>query len=309
MVAELIGRLPGPPAGERWAGDDAAVVAVDAGPLLLSVDVAVLGVHADPAVLGLDDLGWRAVAGAISDVAAMGGEVRHLLVAVAGPADTDLDLLYEGVVGAARHHGAAVVGGDLSSSAQLMVSVTVTGCMGAGPRGPLVPVGRDGARPGDELLVTGPLGAAAAGLRLLRAGQPGPGGGATGPVADAVRAHRRPVARLAEGAVACRAGVSAMMDLSDGLGLDASRLAVASGVGLDLRDVPAHPAATPAEALGGGEDYELLMATADPDGLRRAFERAGLPRPLTVGACTADAGTRSLDGGPLPVAGWEHPWD
>jgi thiamine-monophosphate kinase len=329
-VADLIDRLPRAPAGERWAGDDAAVVQGEAGPLLLTVDVAVLGVHADPAVVGLDDLGWRAVAGALSDIAAMGGEVRHLLVAVAGPAGVDLDLLYDGVVAAAIHHGAAIVGGDLSAAGQLMVSVTVTGRMGGRDGGLMAPVGRDGARPGHELLVTGPLGASAAGLRLLRAGA-GTGGiegsagiGPTGEPAvtasgaeasgieasraAAILAHRRPVARLAEGALACRAGVSAMMDLSDGLGLDSARLADASRVGVDLKTVPVHPAATAAEALGGGEDYELLMATSDPDALRRAFEDAGFPAPIPIGTCTGDIGIRLLGGKPLPAAGWEHPW-
>ena len=126
--------------------------------------------------------------------------------------------------------------------------------------------------------------------------------------AAAILAHRRPVARLAEGALACRAGVSAMMDLSDGLGLDIARLADASKVGVVLQTVPAHPAATAAEALGGGEDYELLMATGDPGTLQRAFEEAGFPAPIPIGICTGDVGIRLLGGKPLPAAGWEHPW-
>ena len=310
VLADLVRRLASPPAGERWAGDDAAVVHVRPGPLLLTVDVAVLGVHADPDVLGLADLGWRAVAGAISDIAAMGGEVGHLLLGVAGPPDTDLDQLYDGVLGAAEAHGAAVVGGDLSMSSQLTVAVTVTGWMGEGSQGPLAPVGRDGARPGDALLVTGPLGASAAGLRLLRVAAAGGAaiGEAPSAEATAVAAHCRPLARLAEGAVACRAGVTAMMDLSDGLGLDVSRLAEASGVGVAVDEVPVHPAATADEALGGGEDYELLIASPDPDGLRQAFAEAGLSQPIVIGSCSADVGRCTLGGRPLAPTGWEHPW-
>lgn len=283
-------------------GDDAAVVAWTGGTLLLTVDTTVMGVHADPSVLTVEDVGWRAVAGAVSDVAAMGGRVRHLLLAVTGPPGTDLDRLYDGVLGAAARHGASVVGGDLTTGPVLVVSVTVTGDLGTdGGRA----VGRDGARPGHELFVTGPLGASAAGLRLLRTGTlPTPGSAE----AVAVETHRRPVARLAEGAAARRAGVAAMMDVSDGLALDLWRLADASGVGFELTAVPAAPAATEAEALGGGEDYELLLATADGRALGAAFAAAGLGVPVPIGRCVADTGLRTLGGRPMRPTGWVHPW-
>lgn len=305
-VAALLRRLPGAPPGERWAGDDAAAVLVEPGTLLLTVDTAVLGVHADPAVLTPADLGWRAVAGAVSDVAAMGGEARHLLVAVAGPPDTDLDGIYDGVLAAAACHGTGVVGGDLSSAPCLSVAVSVTGWVPAGEPGP---VGRDGAQPGDVLFVTGPLGASAAGLRLLRARAAGElQWQADSPEAAAVATHARPVARLAAGAVGRRAGVTAMLDLSDGLGLDLGRLAEASGVGFALQDVPVAAAATRAEALGGGEDYELLLAAPDAESLLAAFAAAGLPAPHPIGRCVADTTVRTLAGRPLPPTGWDHRW-
>lgn len=326
---------------ERWVGDDAAVVDPGTGALLLTVDTVVMGVHGDPEVMGLDDFGWRAVAGAVSDVAAMGGMARHLLVAVAGPPTTDLEVLYDGIVAAAQTHGAAVVGGDLSTSQQLTVTVAVTGQMGYTSSGqPIDAVSRDGARPGDVLVVTGPLGASAAGLRLLRAmahdrpGRSGAGGVSTGPMERhqqsspefgpepghllfdrqqaeqaAMDAHLRPVARLRHGAVAASAGVSAMIDLSDGLGLDLARLAEASAVGFRLTTVPAAPAATVAESIGGGEDYELLIATADLGRLQDLFRQAGLPEPIGIGVCTGDPAERLLDGDPLPATGWEHPWE
>lgn len=305
-VAALARRLPPPPPGERWIGDDAAVVGPVDGALLLTVDAAVMGVHADPAHLSVADLGWRALAGAVSDVAAMGGDARHVLVAVAGPPDTDLDRLYDGLLDAAALHGVAVVGGDLSTAPNLTVTVTVTGSVAAAELQQAPPVGRDGGRPGDQLLVTGPLGASAAGLRLVRAGADGPDAPAA--VRHAVGVHRRPVARLAAGAAARRAGTTAMIDLSDGLAVDLPRLADASGVGFELHDVPVASAATAAEALGGGEDYELLMATADPDRLARALVAAGQRPPLPIGHLVADPAVRTLRGTPLPAGGWVHPW-
>lgn len=303
-----------PVSAERWAGDDAAVVHVGGEVLLLTVDTAVSGVHGDLEVLSLADLGWRAVAGAISDVAAMGGMVQHLLVAVVGPPVTNLDVLYDGVLGAAAIHGAAVVGGDLSTGAQVVVTVAVTGRMPRDEDGrPMTPVGRDGAKPGDALLVSGPLGASAAGLRLLRARRPRVGARAGSEQDDpaegaAMAAHRRPVARVAHGMAAARGGVSAMMDVSDGLGIDLGRLADASGVGFRLDGVPRAAAASEEEALGGGEDYELIMATGDPDALHRSFAAAGLALPELIGTCTEDRGERTLRGKPLGAVGWEHPW-
>jgi thiamine-monophosphate kinase len=121
-------------------------------------------------------------------------------------------------------------------------------------------------------------------------------------------AHRRPVARLSEGATARRARASAAIDVSDGLVADVVHLAEASDVGLEL-ELGAYAVAigaTRTEALAGGEDYELVLATGDPDGLLAAFAAAGLRAPLAIGRCTADAGTWALDGGPLPEGGWRH---
>ena len=121
-------------------------------------------------------------------------------------------------------------------------------------------------------------------------------------------AHRRPVARIREGMVARVAGVTACIDVSDGLVADVSHVADASAVGLDL--VVGAPVvaegATRYEAVGGGEDYELVVATSDPDALVAAFEEAGLRLPLAIGRCTDAGAGRWLDGGPLPVAGWRH---
>ncbi len=297
---EVAGR--GPRADELWIGDDTAVVLPPPGPLLFSVDAAVADVHADLELVGLDDLGWKALTAAVSDLGAMGGRPLHAVVTICVPPGTDLDRLVTGLAQASTHWGCPVVGGDLSSSATVMVSVAVTGTLDADEAfddaGPPA-VRRSGARPGDALFVTGPLGASAAGLRLLRAGT----GGDDDP---SVRAHRRPQARLAEGWAARLAGVTAMMDVSDGLAIDLDRVARASGVGVALDEVPVAPGATVAEALGGGEDYQLLMATPDPSALARAFAEAGVDPPIRIGRCTAEATERTWRGEVFERQGWEH---
>lgn len=303
VIDRLRHRLPSPPPGEVWIGDDAAVVGVGGATVLLATDLAVAGVHADLAVVSVADLGWRAVVAAVSDIAAVGGRPRHLLVAVAAPAETDLDELHEGVAAAAAACGCHVVGGDLSNGPGPVVAVSVVGVVEDGPG----PVLRGGAEAGDHLFVTGPLGAAAAGLRTLRAAAGGAvGGAAASPV---VEAHRRPVARLAEGEAARRAGARAMIDVSDGFGADLGHLADASGIGFHLDRVPVAPGATVDEALGGGDDYELVFAAPDPDRVLAAFAAAGLRAPVAVGTCLADTSKRDWGGRRLEATGYEHAWE
>lgn len=305
-------RFPAVPPGETWIGDDCAVLGYGGGPLLFATDLTVAGVHGDLELVGLDDLGWKALAAALSDVAAMGGEPGHAVVGVAGPPSTDLDLLYEGIGAASAAHRCPVVGGDLSTADQLVVSVTVTGTLSDGPP----PVLRSGANPGDTLLVTGPLGGSAAGLRILRERR---GEGAAGPRAAfeprlraeeavLVEAHRRPRARIEEGAGARRSGASAMIDVSDGLGADLRHLADASGVGLALEEVPVAAGATEEEALTGGEDYEIVFSVPDPGPVIRNFESMGLRPPLVIGRCTAHPSVLTLRGNAFVAGGFEHPW-
>ncbi|MGD0321878.1 MAG: thiamine-phosphate kinase [Acidimicrobiales bacterium] len=304
----LAGRFGGPPSGEVWIGDDAAVLDEQGGSLLLTTDLTVAGVHADLDLMGLDDLGWRAFVAAVSDIAAMGGAPCHAMVGVAGPPSTNLDLLYEGIGSAAEAHDCPVVGGDLSTAWALVVSVAVTGRI----QGPAPPVLRSGASPGDSLFVTRALGASAAGLRVLREhrehrrGRARAGGDAEAVI---VAAHLRPRARLREGVTARQAGASAMIDISDGLALDVGHLAEASGVGFALEKVPVAVGARDDEALGGGEDYELVIATQDPDRLVAAFVDAGFDVPILIGVCTDDPAIRTLRGVSLPGVGFEHRWD
>jgi thiamine-monophosphate kinase len=114
------------------------------------------------------------------------------------------------------------------------------------------------------------------------------------------------VARLAEGEAARRSGASAAIDLSDGLASDLVHLAEASGVGVELDRVPVAEGATVEEALGGGEDYELVVATGAPDDLLAAFRAADLPAPFPIGRCTDRPGEHTLEGATLPPGGWRH---
>ena len=299
--------------------DDAGVVRLPSGEsLVVSVDSVVEGVHFDLSLCAPSDVGWKALMQALSDLAAMGAAPVGALIALGVPADRGVDVdvsfndsfddgsvtggelalgVTDGVAAASVATGCPVVGGDVSSAAQLVVAVTVLGTVPGGG----APVSRSGARPGDVVFVTGPCGGSAAGLRELRAGTPD---------ADAGQAYRRPVARLAEGDAARRGGAHAMIDVSDGLALDLHRLADASGVGFSLDDVPVAAGATLDEALGGGEDYELLLAVAeaDADALESLFgeDDAGLREPIRLGRIVDDPELRVLGTSPLERLGWQH---
>jgi thiamine-monophosphate kinase len=282
--------------------DDAAVVDVPGGgSVVVSVDSVVEGVHVDLSLCRPNDVGWKALMGALSDLAAMGARPLGALVALcvpeaAGGGEVTLGVM-EGVAEASQASGCPVVGGDVSAASMLVAAVTVMGTLDGG-----VAVPRHGAAAGDEVLVTGPLGGSAAGLRVLRSGADGSNGGAL------AAAYRRPVARLAEGEVARRAGASAMIDVSDGLALDLHRLADASGVGFELGIVPVREGATLDEALGGGEDYELVVVISPErvDGYRELAAASGLRPPQRIGTVVADPSRRTLNGRDLAHLGWQH---
>jgi thiamine-monophosphate kinase len=277
------------------------------------VDSVVEGVHVDLAWCSPADVGWKALMGALSDLAAMGAFPLGALVALCvpgGAGDGSLSFgVMEGVAEASSASGCPVLGGDVSAAGELVVAVTVLGEVGGAEP---AAVSRSGARPGDALLVTGPCGGSAAALRELREGVRGGAGSDAGAGRGGVdgvgEAYRRPVARLAEGALARREGAHAMIDVSDGLALDLHRLADASGVGFVLEEVPVAAGATLDEALGGGEDYELVIAVAQDrvGSVVAAFEAGGLRRPVCIGACTADPAVRVLRGVPLERLGWQH---
>jgi thiamine-monophosphate kinase len=235
--------------------------------LVVTQDALVEGVHFRLDWTGFRELGYRAAAVNLSDLAASGAEPLALLVTLAAPAELELAAvleLYEGL----NEPGVPIVGGDTTSAPQLALAVTAVG------RSARVP-GRAGARSGDAIVVTGPLGGAGAAFREGR--------------------QARPPLRLEEGR-RLGAVAHALTDVSDGLAVDAGHLAARSGcrIELDLEHVPLVPGAT-VEDLGFGEDYELLAATPDP---------LGFP---VLGRCTDGEGVEiRLRGELVALAGWEH---
>jgi thiamine-monophosphate kinase len=303
LLARLRERLDAPgPRVRRGAGDDAAVT-VPGGATATSVDALVEGIHFRRETAPLASIGFKALAAALSDLAAMGAEPGEAYTALGVPPDLDeegcLELL-AGLEKLAAETGTTLAGGDVSRAPVLSLAITV---VGHGPSEEAF-VTRSGARAGDAVVLTGELGGAAAGLRLLA--DPALAAGLEGATAEALRQRQlRPRARLDEGRALAAAGASAMIDLSDGLGGDAGHLAVESGVRLelDLTEAPLQEGvaevagalgAEPLEfAAGGGEDYELLacIAPARLGKAGRALEAIG--RPLTeIGRCVAGEGLR-----------------
>jgi thiamine-monophosphate kinase len=273
------------PAGVRTGiGDDTAVLALGAGALLLATtDLLIEDVHFRRAWASPYDIGWKAMAVNLSDIAAMGGWPRWALVGLALPPSTEVeavDAFYAGMREAAGPYGVVIVGGDTSASREgWMINVTLLGEHTG------VPKLRSTARLGDAVAVTGTLGRSAAGLALLetRAAPPDISHGARD---ELTAAHLRPSARLAEGRwLGGQPGVHAMIDLSDGLTTDLGHICRESGFGARVMvdRLPVAPAAREAAralsraaiewATGGGEDYELLL-TCDPAAV--ALLRTGL---------------------------------
>jgi thiamine-monophosphate kinase len=288
-------------------GDDAAVLAPVTGELVITTDVLVEGVHFDRSLASARDIGYKAVIVNVSDVAAMAASPRAAVCTLVLPGDVDAAWtmeLFGGIREACDEHALWMVGGDLSRGPVLTLSITVTGEVAPGHA-----VLRSGAMPGDVVVVTGSLGGSAAGLRVARSGRI-----ATDVDRALLRAHFRPVARVGEAQVLARHGATAMIDVSDGLTLDLSRLAAASGVGAMLRpaDVPVAEGATLEEALGGGEDYELLAAVPIAgvaparselrDGFGIALGELGEIRRGVDLVVLGDDGEEA----PLSPRGWDH---
>jgi thiamine-monophosphate kinase len=304
IIRRISGELPQPPPEVLVSiGDDCAVLRLGERDWVAASDMLVSGHHfkgwAAP-----EDVGYKAVAINVSDVAAMGGTPRFVLTSGGAPDPETTLRCFGGVIEACEVFGLYPLGGDTTRADALTVDVAILGELYAPP------VLRSRARPGDLLAVTGELGASAAGLLALEGGGSGPW--------RLVRRHLRPEPRVAAGSAAARLGANAMIDLSDGLASDACRVCEPSGVGcrvnLDLLPV-AGDTRRFLETLGrdpeivaaaGGEDYELLISAPEPvlEELARSVEV-----PLTtIGEVTDGADVILLrDGEPVQdLSGWDH---
>src|SRR5690349_5389048 len=285
----------------RGPGDDAAVVRADGAVAVTSIDAMVENIHFRLDTHSPADVGHKALAAALSDLAAMGARTGEAYVALGLPAgfgeERALELV-QAMEELADRTGTTIAGGDVVQAPELQLSVTVTGW--ADSEDALVY--RDGARPGDLLGVTGDLGGSGAGLKLLERGE------RDGPL---VQRHLRPEPRLTAGRAIAAAGASAMIDVSDGIATDARHLSERSGaaISVDLEALPLAPGVSDAElAATAGEDFELLF-TAPPD-RRDDIERAAGELPVTwIGEVREGSGLRLLAAGGRAVSltGYEHP--
>ncbi len=301
-------------------GDDTAVVAPpDADRMLITTDTMVENVHFNRAFVRGEDIGYKAMATNLSDIAAMGGRPDYATVTLGLPRDTEVDFIkdiYRGLLDCGREYGATIVGGDLTKAGKVFITVSLTGHADTDD----IKL-RSYAESGDIVMVTGALGGAGAALKGLKAGAR-PGRGMPGSL---FLRFARPTPRLAEGKTASREGAGAMQDISDGLLADLTHICQASGCGAKIRlnAIPIFPEASRLPglskagalrlALTGGEDYELII-TASPSkaNIVKAKVEVETATPVTfIGEITETGGTVEMvddEGGIVPQrrTGYDH---
>lgn len=310
LIARILSRLPAGDGVVLGAGDDAAVVAAPDGRVVATTDVLVDGMHFRRDWSTAHDIGVKAAAQNLADIAAMGAVPTALLVGLAAPADLALewvDGLADGLAAESASVGASVVGGDVVRSTTLTISVTAIGDLGG-----RAPVTRAGARPGDVVVVAGRLGYAAAGLALLSAGQD------DGALTDA---HRRPQVPYAAALRLAECGATAMIDVSDGLVADLGHIAESSRVRIELAsdDLPLPPELVDAGlalgldpltwVAGGGDDHAFAATMSSEAALRAVTRLADLPEPVPftqVGRVVDGSGVVFVDSPPSGPSGHDH---
>lgn len=300
LIARIVARLDTGPATLLGPGDDGAVIAAPDGRVVASTDVLVEGRHFRRDWSSATDVGHRAAAANLADIAAMGAKPTALLVALCVPPDLDpawAEELADGLSAEASSVQASVVGGDMSASPTLTVAVTALGDLQE-----QTPVVRGGAQPGDVIALAGRVGYAAAGYTVLSRGFRTP--------KLLVEAYRRPVVPYAQGPIAARHGATSMIDVSDGLLQDLGHVATASVVGIDIRtdafEVPG-PMRDAATALGV-DPYIWLLAGGDDHALAATFP-PGVTLPegwLRIGSVHEGTGV-TVDRKPWTGGmGWDH---
>jgi thiamine-monophosphate kinase len=301
LIARVTARLGTGPACLLGPGDDAAVVATPDGRVVATTDVLVEGRHFRRDWSSASDVGHRAAAANLADIAAMGAVPTALLVAFCAPPDLEVawaEELADGHADEASLVGATVVGGDVSASPTLTIAVTALGDLDG-----RAPVRRSGARPGDQVAITGRIGYAAAGYTVLSRGFRSP--------KVLVEAHRRPQVPYAAGPVAANLGATAMIDVSDGLLADLGHIASASRVGIDVRaEAFAVPAQMRDAAAALGVDPSTWILTGGDDHALAATFPAGtsLPPDWSVVGTVADGSGVTVDGKAWTgtALGWDH---
>ncbi|HZN73418.1 MAG TPA: thiamine-phosphate kinase [Micromonosporaceae bacterium] len=301
LIARITARLAGGPACLLGPGDDAAVVSAPDSRVVASTDVLVDGRHFRRDWSTATDVGHRAAAANLADIAALGAVPTALLVALCAPPDLDVrwaEELADGLGAEATLAGAGVVGGDVSASPTLTVAVTALGDLGGAE-----PVRRAGARPGNVIALAGRVGYAAGGYTVLSRGFRTP--------KLLVDAHRRPLVPYAAGPAAARAGATAMIDVSDGLLADLGHIATASRVAIDVQresfEIP--DSMRDAAAALGVNPYSWILTGGDDHALAAAFPtEAALPDGWRVIGRVLDGSGVTVDGksytdGPT---GWNH---
>ncbi|MFK3980190.1 thiamine-phosphate kinase [Micromonospora sp. NPDC050397] len=300
LIARVTARLGSGPSVLLGPGDDAAVVGAPDARVAASTDVLVEGRHFRRDWSSARDVGHRAAAANLADIAAMGAVPTALLVALCIPTDLEVrwaEELADGLGAEAGLVGASVVGGDMSSSPTLTIAVTALGDLGG--RAPVV---RSGARPGDVVALAGRVGYAAAGYTVLSRGFRTP--------KLLVEAYRRPEVPYRAGPQAARLGATSMIDVSDGLLADLGHVATASEVGIDLRsaafEVPAQMRDA-AHALGV-DPYAWVLGGGDDHALAATFPaHLALPDDWRVIGRVVDGTGLTVDGKPYKGAtGWDH---
>ena len=299
LISELVALFPQGDHVLIGPGDDAAVLRVKAGHVVVSTDLMVEGRHFRRDWASAADVGHRAAAQNLSDINAMGGRATSLTVGLAAPADLPVQWALDFARGFAEECalvGASVVGGDLTRADQVVIAVTVLGsCTQA-------PVVRSGARPGDVLAICGRQGWAAGGLSVLGRGFRSP--------RVLVEAYRRPEPPYDAGRIAAEAGATSLIDISDGLLAEAGHLADDSGVAIDVRSA-AFEVPEPLQAVGaalGADPMQFILGGGDDHALLATYPAdAPVPEGWTVIGAVAEGSGVTVDGtayeGPT---GWTH---
>ena len=316
LIEAIRKHFPGPPPGEIWSGDDAAVIRPSDEATVFTTDVLVENIDFDLGYCPPLSIGYKAMAVNASDVAAMGGRPGRAVATLSLPPTTELSLVDEiaqGLAAAGASMGVDLVGGDLSEASEISLAIAMIGWVESAP------VTRSGAAVGDLICVSGNLGGAAGGLRVLRGGIPDEIRG----VKELVQRQLKPTPRIEEGLINAELGATSMIDISDGLLADLNHVLDASGVGckVEPQTVPiderlnALAGLLPSDevdlldlAMTGGEDFELLFTipAVRVDDFRREYEVLGTKLTI-IGEIVGNGrliGTRNLE--EWDEKGWQH---